>query len=80
MQDLAEYEHLLRQAGFANFHVEDATIPCFHGAYWHLVEFSHTKLLQRQMDRESLGNFIKRVYELVPEIRYYLLAWAEKEK
>jgi cyclopropane fatty-acyl-phospholipid synthase-like methyltransferase len=80
VQDLAQYEHLLRQAGFADCHIEDASVPCFHGSYWHLVEFSHAKLLQRQMNRESLRNFVKRVYEFVPEIRYYLLASAVKGK
>jgi len=80
VQDLAQYEHLLRQAGFADCHIEDASVPCFYGSYWHLVEFSHTKLLQRQMNRESLRNFVKRVYEFVPEIRYYLLASAVKGK
>jgi ubiquinone/menaquinone biosynthesis C-methylase UbiE len=80
VHDLPEYEHLLRQAGFAGCYVEDASVACFHGAYWHLVEFSHEKLLRRQMDRESLRQFVKRVYAFVPEIRYYLLAWAEKEK
>ena len=79
VKDMEEYAHILRKAGFAHCQIEDASVPCFHGAYWHLVEFSHTKLLQRQMDRESLRNFVKRVYEFVPEIRYYLLASAEKK-
>lgn len=72
------YGALLRQVGFSGVQVEDATIPCFHGAYWHLVDFSHARLLRHEMTVDSLKNFLKRVIAFVPEIRFYLLAWGRK--
>jgi cyclopropane fatty-acyl-phospholipid synthase-like methyltransferase len=80
VQNLEEYEHIIQNAGFHHSHIEDATHACFHGAFWHLVDFSHTKLLHREMDSDSLHNFVKRVYEFVPEIRHYLLCYAKKHE
>ncbi|MEW6218665.1 MAG: class I SAM-dependent methyltransferase [Thermodesulfobacteriota bacterium] len=74
LPDPAAYQALLAQCGFAGVRLEDATGPSFHGAYWHLVQFSHAKLLRGEMTVASLKNFLKRVLAFVPEIRYYLLA------
>ncbi len=72
------YEKALRDCGFTDLRVEDATEACVHGSFRHLVTFSHRKLLDGEMTPESLKNFMKRVIEFVPEIRYYLLACGRK--
>ncbi len=76
--ELVQYEKLFKRAGFSEMKVIDATVPCFQGAFWHLVRFSHEKLLAGEMSVESLRNFVKRAFEYVPEIKYYLLASARK--
>lgn len=78
LPDLNAYEALMKQTGFGGVEVVDATAPCFHGAYWHLVRFSHEKLLRHEMTVTSMKNFLKRVLVFVPEIRYYLLACGQK--
>jgi len=72
------YEALMKRTGFQGIKVVDATVPCFHGAYWNLVRFSHEKLLRHEMTVESMKNFLKRVIAFVPEICYYLLACGQK--
>jgi len=73
VRDLTAYEDLWRQAGFVDLMVVDATAPCFHGSFWHLVRFSHEKLLSREMNAKSLRLFVRKAFEFVPEFRYYLL-------
>lgn len=78
LPDLAAYQALMKWTGFLDVEVADATAPCFHGAYWHLVRFSHEKLLRHEMTVGSMKNFLKRVLAFVPEIRFYLLACGQK--
>ncbi len=78
VENLQEYEDLCLGSGFKEIKVIDATKPCIHGAFWHLVQFSHEKLLSRKMDADSLRAFVKHIFEFVPEFRYYLLASAKK--
>ncbi|MDP2104609.1 MAG: methyltransferase domain-containing protein [Desulfobulbaceae bacterium] len=76
--NLAAYDAVMRRVGFTGVEVTNATAPCFHGAYWHLIRFSHEKLLRHDMTIDSMKNFLKRVLAFVPEIRYYLLACGQK--
>jgi len=74
VRDLDEYRAIGLRAGFQEVEVRDATGPCFHGCFWHLVRFSHERLLCRQIDAASLRAFCRRFFEFVPEVRFYLLA------
>lgn len=78
VKDLKEYEDLLGRTGFTEVNVVDATRSCFHGSFWHLVRFSHEKLLSGEMSVKSLRAFVKRFFAFVPELQYYLLASALK--
>lgn len=78
LKDLKEYKDLLRRTGFTEITVVDATRSCFHGSFWHLVRFSHEKLLSGEMSMKSLRAFVKRFFAFVPELQYYLLASALK--
>jgi MPBQ/MSBQ methyltransferase len=76
--DPQAYSELIIRAGFSRVEVQEATEPCFHGAFWHLARLSHEKLLAREITLETLKNFEKRFFEFVPEMRHYLLACAIK--
>jgi SAM-dependent methyltransferase len=74
VENFREYEDIFRRTGFAEVNVVDATKPCFHGSFWHLVKFSHEKLLAREMNPKSLKIFVRRFFSFVRVFRYYLLA------
>lgn len=68
------YVTLARRVGFADVHLVDATKPCLHGCFRHLVDFSHRRLLSREIDPAGLQAFCRHFFGFIPEIRYYLLA------
>lgn len=77
--DPAEYESILRSAGFDAVEVVDATRPCWHGYYWHWVEFFHKAYLEGEITLEQLKENLQGNYQRAPILTFYLLAWAEKK-
>lgn len=69
-----EYEERLRQAGFRDVQVIDATVPCWCNYFRFTVSHAHEKLLSGEIDLPSLQGYLKATYERVPEITHYLLA------
>ncbi len=74
----AQYEEVAHRAGFAQCSVVDATEECFRRGFWHVVWFSHEKLLAKRMTPDSLRAFRRHLFDFVPEIRHYLLASLRK--
>jgi len=77
---LDAYAALARRTGFVNIEVHDATIPCWHGHFHDVVRFAHRKLLDREFDTEQLQKILNDVYNLVGDLKYYLLACLKKHK
>jgi MPBQ/MSBQ methyltransferase len=76
--DLDAYRALCARAGFDEVDVADATGPCWHGCYRHVVGVAHEKFLAGQFDRAELGRLLASVYGHVPDLRYYLVAIVRK--
>jgi SAM-dependent methyltransferase len=76
LDSLARYEELLRRAGFAQVEIVDATEPCFHGGFWHVVRFIHGRFLAGAITADHLQEFLERVYRLTADLEYYVLAAA----
>ncbi|MCP4875293.1 MAG: methyltransferase domain-containing protein [Gammaproteobacteria bacterium] len=78
IEDLAEYEHLLQDAGFGRVQVEDATEQSWHRHYWHAVNYFHQEFLEGLINAEELKNRLHHTYLRVPDVKYYLLASCRK--
>ena len=76
--DVERYEALCRDVGFEEVELVDATDHCWRGHFWNMVHFSHTKLLEGQMEPDQLRSFLKVTYSLVPDVKSYLLVGLRK--
>ncbi|MFH1417791.1 MAG: methyltransferase domain-containing protein [Planctomycetota bacterium] len=78
VDSISAYEDCLRQCGFSEVVVQDATRECWEGMYWGAVRFAHTKLLKGEIDAEELEQFLGPTYRRVPDMRNYLIVAARK--
>lgn len=73
-----EYDSCLREAGFQDVKVIDATASCWKGAYWNAVRYFHQQFLAKKFDLAQLKNALDLTYRRVLDTKYYLLAAAGK--
>lgn len=72
------YRALCERVGFDHVEVIDATEECWRGYYRRVVQFAHEKLLAREIDLDQLRGLLEKVYQLVPDMEYYLLVAGRK--
>jgi len=78
LPDLEAYAGLAQATGFGDVEVTDVSRECFDGAFWHLVRFSHERLLAGEMTPDDLKAFCGHIFAFVPDFRFYLLASLRK--
>ncbi len=78
VKDPAAYRALLESAGFNSIDVVDVTEPCWHGYYWHWVEYFHRAYLERRIGLDKLKEYLSGNYQRVSILTHYLLASAGK--
>lgn len=74
----AAYTELLRELGFRNIRIVDATEECWRGFFRYLAKFLHDRYVTRQISLETLRQHLESNYRMVPDLEYYLLVSAEK--
>ena len=72
------YRALGERVGFREVAVHDATAPCWHGHYHHIVRFMHQKYLDREADLPALRRALENTYRITPHVQWYLLASLQK--
>lgn len=78
LRDVDRYAALCRDVGFVEVEIADATEDCWHGHFWNMVRFIHTKYIGGQIELERLTSFLAVTYALVPDMNTYLLASVRK--
>jgi ubiquinone/menaquinone biosynthesis C-methylase UbiE len=78
VHSLEEYYGLFLNAGFKKVQIIDATKQCWVRHYWHVVNYTHEKLLSRQIRQEELSRYLFHTYRRALYVKYYLLATARK--
>jgi MPBQ/MSBQ methyltransferase len=78
VKDPADYEAVLKRAGFSKTTIVDATESCWERHFWHTVNYVHRKFLAREISEEQLHKGLRPAYLRVPDIEYYLLVAAQK--
>ncbi len=78
VESLDDYRLVLRQAGFDEVTVRDATAQSWQGCFWHVVRFAHDKFLFGQIDAQQLYAFLDRIYRLAVDLWAYVLVRARK--
>jgi ubiquinone/menaquinone biosynthesis C-methylase UbiE len=78
VSDLEDYHLIFKRAGFSDVTVIDATEQCWKRHFWHLVRYTHEKLLSRQIRREELSRYLYHTYRRALYVEYYPLVAARK--
>ena len=78
IKDLEMYNNLLRQIGFEETKVFDATRHCWESCFFSLVHFAHKKFFLGRISYEDMQRYLSFAYRRVPDLEFYLLAAARK--
>jgi MPBQ/MSBQ methyltransferase len=74
ISDPEGYANCLREVGFQDVKVIDATEFCWKGAFWNAVRYFHQLFLIKKIDQAQLKAALDSTYRLVPDTKYYILA------
>jgi ubiquinone/menaquinone biosynthesis C-methylase UbiE len=74
--DLSEYKLEYLRSGFSDVKIVDATASCWHKFFWHVVRFTHQKLLDGVIIPEELNAHMFRINLLAADLKHYVLVAA----
>jgi len=75
--DLTEYEQEYLRSGFSDVRIDDETTACWHKFFWHVVRFTHQKLLDGAITPDELDAYMFRINLLAADLKHYVLVAAK---
>ncbi|MBX7073133.1 MAG: class I SAM-dependent methyltransferase [Pirellulales bacterium] len=73
-----QYHRMMRDVGFSDVHIIDATEPCWRNYFRYVTRLYHDRYLARQITFERLQEIMAVNYSQVPDLEYYLLVAGSK--
>ena len=78
LRDPEAYRRLLRETGFADMKIVDATTPVWEGFCMNVARFATKKLLEGEIEFPLFKMALGRLVLGFPVVDFYLLIWAQK--